>query len=945
MRYSGLRKGLARISSGGSALAIGAVLAASFTADAMAQAAGAAPPDGGDPAAAQMNEPIVVTGSRIAREGFTAPSPVTVVGTDAIQAFGDSNVAEVLSDLPSFRASQSPENTFVMLDGNLGARTLDLRGLNPRRTLVLVNGRRFVSSSSQGTVDVNLIPTSLIQRAEVVTGGASAAYGSDAVAGVVNFILDTQLEGIRGNAQFGISDRGDDEDLQFGLAAGTSFAGGRGHVVVGGEYADNKGVGGCYELSYCAQAYSNFSNTEWPNNGLPNRVLLPNKKATLTGGGLINSGPLRGTQFLDDGTPADFEYGMWPSTFAMVGGEGGEDPFTSAHLMKAPVERFSFYGMGTFEFTPDLGAFLEVSYGGVSARSNGAQTRDISIAIARDNPFIPESVQERMDEEGLTSITLARAGDDFGVARYRANNRTFRVVGGLEGRVADFLDWDVYYQYGDNRYEQEMRNNRIQSRFPLAVDAVEGPDGSVVCRSTLTDPDNGCVPVNLFGQFNWDDAAKNWLYGTGWQTAAIEQHVIAANLRAEPFSTWAGPVSLAVGGEYRDESIVGDADPISQANGWYVGNGQSVAGGVDVREAYAETVIPLARDLPFANSLELNGAVRITDYSTSGTVTTWKLGGVYEPTDWLRLRATRSRDIRAPNLQELFGSTSSAFSRVVDTDGVQYLPQVLTGGNLDLQPEIADTWTAGIVLTPEGLLPGFRFSADYYDIKVDQAISQVGAQTSVDRCGAGVAEFCDLVTRGSDGAITQVLNPWLNLDTLIIRGVDLEALYTTPLFDDGRLTVRLLASYIDDYITIDSGGEINRAGQTGVQTGALPGMPDWSGNATVSYEQGPLTLSLAGRFINKGIMDVTLVGPRDEGYDPSLPNSISVNHLPARVYLDLGGSFEVFESGGRSVEIYGAIKNLLDKDPPVNVYSGAGTNPFLFDTILRRYTLGVRFSY
>ena len=945
MRH-GHRRRFARYCPNSSGLALAAVLAMALCGPAAAQEQ-AGQGQGGDAAASAPppGDQIVVTGSRIAREGFTAPSPVTVVGTDAIQAFGDSNVAQVLSDLPSFRASQSPENTFVTLNGNLGARTLDLRGLDPRRTLVLANGRRFVPSSSQGTVDVNLIPTALVQRAEVVTGGASAAYGSDAVAGVVNFILDTRLEGFRGNAQFGVSDRGDDEDLQFGLAAGTGFAGGRGHIVVAGEYADNKGVGGCYSLPYCAEGYSNFSNGDWPNNGQPNRVLLPNKKATLTGGGLINAGPLRGTQFLDDGTPAPFEYGMWPSTFAMVGGDGGEDPFTSAHLMKSPVERFSFYSMGNFDFTADLAAFLEISYGGVNARSNGAQTRETGIAIARDNPFIPQSIQQRMDEEGLTSIALARAGDDFGVARFRGENRTFRVVGGLEGRVADFADWDVYYQYGDNRYEQEMRNNRIQSRFPLAVDAVELDDGSVVCRSTLTDPDNGCVPVNLFGQFNWDPAAKDWLYGTGWQTSAIKQHVVAANMRAEPFSTWAGPVSLAVGGEFRDESIVGDADPISQENGWYVGNGQSVRGGVDVREVYAETVVPLANGLPFAELLELNGAIRLTDYSTSGTVTTWKIGAVYEPTDWLRLRATRSRDIRAPNLQELFGSTSAAFSRVTDVDGIQHLPQVLTGGNLDLQPERADTWTAGVVLTPDALLPGLRLSADYYDIRVDDAISQVGAQTSVDRCAAGVAEFCDLITRDAEDRITQVRNPWLNLDTLIIRGVDIEALYTTPLFDSGRLTVRLLASYVDDYVTIDSGGSIDRAGQTGVQTGALPGMPDWSGNATVSYEQGPARISLAGRFINSGIMDVTLIGPKDPGYDPALSNSISVNHLPARLYLDLGGSFEVYESGNRTVEIYGAVKNLLDKDPPINVYSGSGTNPFLFDTILRRFTLGVRFSY
>jgi outer membrane receptor protein involved in Fe transport len=630
----------------------------------------------------------------------------------------------------------------------------------------------------------------------------------------------------------------------------------------------------------------------------------------------------------------------------MVGGEGHlQDPFTTAHLMKAPVERYSLYGMATYDITDNMSAFLEASYGKVMAVSRGAQTRDISIRIARANPYIPLDIQQRMDATGLSSFVLARSGDDFGVARYNADNSTFRIVGGLEGRVADFADWDVYYQYGDNKYDQAMRNNRIQARFPLAVDAVGAPDGSIVCRSTLTDPGNGCVPANLFGEFNWDPAAKDYLYGAGWQSTAIKQHVVGANMQAEPFSTWAGPVSLAVGGEYREESIAGEADPISQANGWYVGNGQSVRGGVDVREAYAETVVPLAEGSPFAEMLEFNGAVRLTDYSTSGTVTTWKLGLIYEPVEWLRVRATRSRDIRAPNLLELFGSTSSAFSRVVDTDGVQYLPQVFTGGNEELEPERADTWTAGIVLSPEDLLPGLRLSADYYDIQVDEAISQVGAQTTVDRCAAGVAEFCQFVTRAADGTIEQVRNPWLNLDTLIIRGIDFEAAYSTPVFGDAQLSLRVLASYVDDYVTIDTAGAIERAGQTGVQTGALPGMPDWSGNAAMTLENGPARFSISGRFINSGIMDVTLVGPTDEGYDPSLPNSISDNHLPSRIYVDVGFGYRLLDRGDRSVELYGAIENLFDKEPPVNVYSGSGTNPFLFDTILRRFTAGIRFNY
>lgn len=930
--------------SGRGRLAMMVALSLSASSAAMAQATDSRQDTGAEPV--QSSEAIIVTGSRIAREGFTAPSPVTVVGADAIQAFGDTNVAQVLTELPSFRGSQSPENTFVTLNGNLGARTLDLRGLTAPRTLVLVNNRRFVPSSSQGTVDVNLIPTSLVQRAEVVTGGASAAYGSDAVAGVVNLILDTRLEGLRGNIQYGLSDRGDDKELQFSLAGGTSFAGGRGRFVAGGEYADNKGVGGCYTIPYCARGYSNFSNADWPENGLPNRVLLPNKNATLTGGGLINAGPLRGTKFLDDGTPAEFQYGMWPSTFAMVGGEGDlQDPFTSAHLMKAPVERFSLYSMGTFEFSPSLSAFLEASFGGVNSSANGAQTRDISITITRDNPFIPEAVQTRMDAEGLTRFVLARAGDDFGVARYTGKNRTTRIVAGLEGNLSDILDWDAYYQFGHNTYDQVMANNRIQSRFPLAVDAVQDADGNIVCRSTLSDPGNGCVPVNLFGQFNWDPAAKNWLYGSGWQTTAIKQHVVAANVRAEPFSTWAGPVSVAAGAEYRNERIVGDADPISQQNDWYVGNGQSVAGNVSVREAYVEANVPIARDVSFAELLELSGAIRFTDYSTSGSVTTWKLGALYEPVDWLRLRVARSRDIRAPNLLELYGATSSAFSRVVDAEGEQHLPQVLTGGNRELQPEIGDTWTVGVVLSPDSLLPGFRISADYYDIRVNEAISQVGAQTSVDRCEAGVIEFCDLITLGPDDRIEEVRNPWLNLDTFIVRGIDIEARYSTQVFDEGQLSVRLLASYVDDYISIDDGGGIDRAGQTGVQTGALPGLPDWSGNATITYQQGAATLNLGARFINSGIMDVTLVGPTDEGYDPSLRNSISHNRLPARLYLDIGGSFTLYERGSQKAEVYGAIKNLLDKEPPINVYSGSGTNPFLFDTIMRRFTVGLRVGY
>lgn len=946
-------------------------LAISFAMALAPQGAFAQTNDAAQSASAQpADQAIVITGSRIARQGFNAPTPVTVVGQDAIQARGDTNIAEVLNALPAFRASQTPENAFVTITGNIGARTVDLRGLAPQRTLVLVNGRRFIPSSPQGTVDLNLIPTMLIQRAEVVTGGASAAYGSDAVAGVTNLILDTHFTGMRVQGQYGISERGEDENLQFAFAGGSSFGGGRGHIVAGFEFSDNKGMGGCFSIDWCAEEYSNFTNTDWiaptaanpnPNNALPNRVTLPHKHPTLITPGLINapgtggSPLLRGTFFRPDGTPVinGWKYGAWPSTFASVGGDGHlEDAFTSAHLMKSPVRRWTSYLYSEYEFSDAIKAFAEFNYGAVIGKQNGAQFRETGITIRRDNPFLPTQILALMGPN-QPSIALARDGDDFGVAKYRGENRTLRGVAGLEGQLGGSWKWDAYYQYGHNQYDQRMGNNRNNANWSKAIDAVRNGAGNIVCRVNAdTNPNNddlACVPVNLFGEFQWNPAAKNYMYGTGHQSATIKQHVAAANLQGQLFSTWAGPVSVATGVEYRKDSIRGDADAISLANGWYVGNGSAVSGAVTVKEGYLEAIVPLAVDAPFARRVELNGAIRYTDYSTSGGVTTWKVGGTWDVTEWLRLRGTRSRDIRAPNLLELFGSTTSASSRVVGALGVQYLPRIFTGGNDALMPEKADTWTVGAVFTPRwGFMDGLRISVDYYDIEIADAISQVGGQTIVDRCLTDrTSDFCNLISFGTTNPndIVEVRNPWLNLNTLIVRGIDIEADYRLRVTDRQSFNFRVLASYVKDYVTIDSVGAVDRAGQTGVQTGALPGLPSWTLNGTISYDNGPFNFNVQTRYIAPGIMDVTLIGPNQAGFDTDLPNSISDNHIEAMVYVDIGASYTFKLAQGRSLQLFGAIKNLTDPTPPVNVYSGSGTNPFLFDIIGRRFTAGARVTF
>lgn len=903
---------------------------------------------------AQSETPIIVTGSRIARTGFTAPTPVTQIGSDRLENLGVSNVGEALEDLPSFRAASSPQTAGVTI-GAGGARTVDLRGLGAPRSLVLVNGRRFVPSTAEGTVDTNLIPSLLIDRVELVTGGASAAYGSDAVAGVVNFILDNDFEGVRGNVQLGISERGEDQDYFASLAVGTSFADDRGHLLIGGEYHDNEGLGGCYEYFLCAQEWQVLSNSTPGVNGYPAFYLTDDvHTALLTQGGRIIGAPPLGTiQFDAEGNPVPFELGILPGLF-MGGGSGDyQNPFRSAGLVKVPVERYSLYGRAEYEFDA-LTVFAEGSFGSVDVFTEGAQPRDFGanfLRISQDNPYIPAEIRPLLTPGA--PLVIGRAGDDFGPALGYTTTETLRATGGVEGEFAGGAwTWDAYYQYGQTDYSQIVRNNRITANWLRAIDAVVDPaSGDIVCRATLSpDPDvraaaAGCEPINIFGQYQWSQAGKDYAFGTGRQETQLRQHVVAANVQGSLFETWAGPVSLAAGLEYRSDKISGTTDPISAANGFYVANGQSFdAPAVEVREGYLETVVPLADGTPGAYLLELNGAVRLTDYSTSGSVTTWKAGAVYEPVEGVRLRGTLSRDIRAPNVNELFSPVTTGFASILDrATGINSLTQIFSGGNPDLDPEKADTWTVGVVLQP-AFLPGLRFSADYYDIEIQDAIGVIGAQTIANRCYEGAQEYCALLTRGADGSIVAARDQYQNINQIITRGIDFELDYTTYV-GEGSLSLRALATYVDDLITIDSVGSTDRAGMTGIPVSQSPGIPDWVLDATINYEQDWFGMTLQAHYIAEGKYDVTLIGPDDPGYDISLPNSINDNTVSDFLTFTLSTRFTVADVMGGEVQFYTVIDNLFDADPPLAPGSTGYTNGVLFDQVGRRYRAGFRFNF
>ncbi|MDB5663373.1 MAG: TonB-dependent receptor-like protein, partial [Sphingomonas bacterium] len=395
---SGTRARRARMAAhavGASGLAIAVVLAVTVASPVLAQdtSVAPAPAPAAAPAEPAAAADIVVTGSRLARAGFSAPTPVTVVGAARFEDLAATNVGEALSQLPAFQSFQSPTNSNLTIVGNIGARTLDLRQLGAQRTLVLVDGRRFVPSSPQGTVDVNLIPTILVERIEVVTGGASAAYGSDAVAGVTNIILAKRLTGLRGQVQYGESEEGDDRDFQAALAGGTSLFGGAGHIVFGGEYADNKGVGNCYTRVWCSNERSNLNNPGFRTNGQPAGIPIEhNHASTLAPGGLLNApvgSPLRGIQFAPDGSPVPFNYGYLPGTFFMQGGDGhGTNPYVSAPLLKAPVERYTLYSHLEAELGGGIEGSVDLSYGYVDGRSQNAPLRETALTLRRDNPFL-----------------------------------------------------------------------------------------------------------------------------------------------------------------------------------------------------------------------------------------------------------------------------------------------------------------------------------------------------------------------------------------------------------------------------------------------------------------------------------------------------------------------------------------------------------------------------
>jgi outer membrane receptor protein involved in Fe transport len=981
---------------GASATVLGLAAPAAFAQDAAA-------PNAGKPAAGQNVEEVVVTASRVERRGFVAPTPTTVLGQKDIELRAPSSVVALVNEVPSFR----PSNTSISrpaFQGSVGV-AVDLRGLGNRRTLALVDQQRFTPAASNGVVDLNLIPTNMIERADVVTGGASAAYGSDAVSGVVNFITRKRITGIEGELSGGVAQAGDDGKAHFALATGGDFGDDKGHFAIGGEWYHEGIVNDTWARSWGRKETGTVIYPASPARpaGQPARLIVDNvrtvNQSTFGGvvingagtagniGGITNVGTLinntiygnsaqREVQFGTGGTILPYNVGQAFGTASIGGGNPGE---TGGRLLSLSPEqnRWSMLANVDYEITPSITARLQVNFANSDVYFNTASRRDFNttstttnptvtptdyIFIRSDNAYLPSAVKAAMPAN--SGFYLGRVGFDLGLAQGRQSNTLSRVGLSFEGKIPQFglgdnWKWDLSAVAGRVFYNQHWGNETIESHWQKSYDAVVDPsNGQVVCRvnlATSTSKDSACVPFNVFGYNSAKNmaAVKGYVEGTLIQQDTYDQQAVEGNISGEPFSTWAGPVSVAAGLSWRKDSVFQESDAVSQATDFDNQNPKPFSGQYSTKEIYAETVIPLLKDQMFAKSFDLNGAIRRTEYSTSGAVTTWKAGATYQVIDDLRFRGTVSRDIRAPNLIELFGSQQAVTSVTnpytkINTGTIQNF----TVGNTGLKPEVANTWTAGVVVEPHWI-PRFHASIDFWHINIDSAIASYTPQIITDRCrqeaDAGAPGFfcSQLITNNQYNSNMQIFGlktaPF-NLVKQTGEGIDFEATYSHPL-PKGNLNLRFFASYLHDLTLYDVTASTQYAGTIFYVFNGLGGAPHWQWTMNTDYTLGPATLSLQTRFIGAANIDPTLVGPDAKNYSPALSNSVNVNKVGNQWYFNLSGTYNIVQGDRTRLQAFAVINNLFDKNPPWEIGSGAGTNGQFYDTIGRTYQAGIRFKF
>lgn len=929
--------------------------------------------------ASQEVDAVVVTGSRIST--YAAPTPVMTVNAEMLERDAKVNLSDSLREMPAFGTSSGPRNSNNgnTVAGTPGLDLVNLRQLGINRTLVLFDGQRVIRSNINGGVDLTTMPSSIVQRVDVVTGGASAAWGSDAVAGVVNVVLNRNFTGFQFNVEGGNSVYNDNKTVKTELSYGTDFAGDRGHFIGSTSFLYSPDTVWIGERPWFRAGRLVNNPRYTATNGQPRLIHRDYVgMASATQGGLItgcstngttsvNCG-LRGIQFLGaNATPAPFNFGNVSGIFSTDG--SGEWAQADVLELTLPLKTLTAYGRASYKLTDNVTAALELNYGGSKSKSNSSiYSRFGNLPISQENPFLPASIRTQMQALGFPFIIMGTNNmnnlesdgkhllnnnfktqqQSLGVPVAINRRNLGRAVFSLEGDLGSDWSWNAYYQHAQVRTKTQVINNLQFSKFNLAVDAVTVtaanvgtsglPIGSVACRSTLTDRTNGCQPLNVFGTNVASVQAIDYITGTARRGGNFgisdiyddAAEISMSGLLPERYSLPAGPIAVAFGAGWRKEEAENISDDVSKVTGWNIGNFAAFKGKYNVKEVFGEITVPILRD-SIVQSLELNGAGRVTDYSTSGTVKTWKVGATSQLNDDIRLRGTYSADIRAPILSELFASGFRTSTTNIDPftgNSVFGFNQV--GGNPDLVPEESKTFSAGVVYRPSWV-SGLNLSLDYYSIDIKKAIATVSATTVTSQCRAGNQLYCAQVS--FEGAFLIIKTVPINANRQTASGVDFQADYTREVLG-GNLRLHLVGNYIRKQTQDALGTTFEYSGSLGGDS-IVTGIPKLRSTLSASYDKDDWSVTVQTRYIGEAKLN-NAWGPLD----------VDDNDIPRVAYLDLRGSYKLTDAA----QLYAAIDNVMNTAPP-KVYTSsqnfkpAGYRDEIYDAIGTSFRLGFKLKY
>ncbi|CAH9052281.1 Vitamin B12 transporter BtuB [Pseudoalteromonas holothuriae] len=941
----------------------------------------------------QELEKIQVTGSRIARYELSQPSPTITITSEQIEQAGIPDLASVLAELPAIGATGTLRANTGSSE-NAGSSSIDLRRLGTDRTLVLVNGKRHVAGQQgSAVVDLSTIPTAMIKRVEVITGGASAIYGSDAVSGVVNIITRDDFEGLELKASFSDSLHGvGNQSKTFSLVGGVSTSDGKGNATV---YITKDTVNEVMERDmphYSESSYVANPADTGEDDGIVDRIWAPNilsewisqtsvldfigSNYTFDNAGNGQLMPVRGLS-------NSAAFGSFP--------DGCELCFSTTRYENFLPERdkVSVGSFFNYQLSDNVKFYSDVKF----VRSDIFQQAQPAYRFGEgdtvnllENPYVPDEAVDYFADKDMQVVTINKFFDEIGNREARNKRETFRLVSGIAGdfTLSDTLfDYDVYYSYGRTENDRVQANDLIIGNWVAALDTVIDPEtGLADCRSNVASKQgegysnpatvdvNNCVPYNPFGYDQASDEAKAWISANVTREDTIKQRYFGGSISfdsMEWFELPGGAMGMALGYEKRWESSGSITDELTKSGALNEVATPDTYGQYDVSEWFVEVNLPLLSDAFLAHELSLDGAFRRADYSHAGEVDAWKVGFMWSPFEGYSLRGTYSEAVRAPNVTEAFSPRSPDFARVWDPcDNTRLannpnraancaalgIPadhvgqdnaskRVILGGNPNLTPEESTSFTIGFVATA---FEDLSFSIDYYDIEITDAIQSIEPQTVANNCVDGPEldpQFCGQIRRDpSNNSITFVESGYLNTAKLALSGVEADINYKFDLADlslPGQVKLNLFVNHVLDY---DSFEFQNRPDVRDREDGQM-GDPTWQATFRASYKLDDINVTWSSRFIDRSAIIDLREGVNSQGKQlGDNEEDRQYAYAPSMTYHDVSARY----SGLNKLSLEVGIRNVFDKILPEYV-GGAGVDSAIYDPWGRRAFVNISYRF